>query len=118
MGRLVSAFIGITDQGFGFTRVEVVDTEPGNSDSHMRLIIETSDEPGSEYTATCALDYDAKGRPDHISVVAHDTDEIGTRISASWRHDLHAFKVMKVEELDGGLLYKAPVPRKKRGTRR
>lgn len=116
LGQLVCAYLEIAEFGFGFTHAEVVSSDSAGAptEPHVRLTIETSDTPGAEGTASCSVGYDPQGRPSLVSIVAHDTAETGVRISASWRHDLRAFHVVKVEDLKGRLIYKAPAPKKRR----
>jgi hypothetical protein len=103
----------VPEKGNGFTRVQVVplDAHGGPNPAPLRLLVETSDEPGSPDSLTSVLEYDVAGSPARLTMTDFGDRGDTCKVVATPNPKTGNFSVLKVEEFAGGdrqgrLLYK------------
>ena len=112
-GRLGGIQTGIAAAGWGFTRVDIVplDAHGQKSPSPLHLNIETVDEPGCPDSFSAVVEYDAEGKPAHLTMTEYADDGFMVRVDANTNEKTGKFSVRKVERINmatrnKSLLYK------------
>ena len=111
-GYVDSVRIGVPWRGSGYTRALYRPRgDDGPSPTPVRLVVETSIEPGSPNSLTAAVFYDRRGNISTLTITEFGYDSYWCRIEASVDYNTHQLSVYKVEERDGyhangRLLYK------------
>ena len=111
LGQIFGVAMGITEEGYGFTRVEVVTIDEHNrpSETPVHLHIETSDTPGEPGTVNAVIALDAEGVPARVLVTEFNERGATIRINVNVNEKTDKLSVQKVEDIRGGesrLLYK------------
>ena len=112
-GRLGGIQTGIAAAGWGFTRVDIVplDAHGQKSPLPLHLNIETVDEPGCPDSFSAVVEYDAEGKPAHLTMTEYADDGFMVRVDANTNEKTGKFSVRKVERIsmatrNKSLLYK------------
>lgn len=111
-GQVGGIEVGVTERGWGFTRVEMVplDAHGQPSAAPLHLHVETCDEPGAPGSLGSVIEYDAAGEPRRM-VLTEFGDNRSCRVLVTPNEKTGKFSVAKVEETFGRdrnvrLLYK------------
>ena len=110
--------VGVPEQGWGFTRVEVVakDAHGQPSTSPLHLCIETVDDPGSPDSLSAVVEYGEDAVPLKLTLTEFGPDGDTCRVAVSVNEKTGKLSVAKVEhnlyrENRTRLLYKRGQPR-------
>ncbi len=111
LGQIFGVAMGITEDGYGFTRVEVVPIDEHNrpSETPIHLHIETSDTPGEPGTVNAVIALDAEGVPARVLITEFNERGATIRVNVNVNEKTGKLSVQKVEDIRGGdsrLLYK------------
>lgn len=111
LGQIFGVAMGITQDGYGFTRVEVVPIDEHNrpSETPIHLHIETSDTPGEPGTVNAVIALDTEGVPARVLITEFNERGATIRVNVNVNEKTGKLSVQKVEDIRGGdsrLLYK------------
>lgn len=111
LGQIAGVSMGITEDNYGFTRVEIVPIDAHNkpSETPIHLHIETSEIPAEPGTLSCVIELDGEGVPARVLICEYNERGATLRINVNVNEKTGKLSVQKVEDIRGGdarLLYK------------
>ncbi len=111
LGQIAGVSMGITEDNYGFTRVEIVPIDAHNkpSETPVHLHIETSEVPAEPGTLSCVIELDGEGAPARVLICEYNDRGATLRINVNVNEKTGKLSVQKVEDIRGGdarLLYK------------